>query len=43
MISRALDTPVTWRGLLAFHLALIALDVIDTLGGAYLRGFFGLP
>lgn len=40
---KALNSPVTWKGLLIFHMALAALEAIDTLGGAYLRGVFGLP
>jgi hypothetical protein len=41
-MSKLLNTPVTWKDLLVFYLALQALDALDTLGGAYLRGFFGL-
>lgn len=42
MINRVLDAPVTWRSLLVFYLALQALEALDTLGGAYLKGLFGL-
>jgi hypothetical protein len=38
---KILNTPVTWKGLLVFYLTLQALDALDTLGGAYLRGLFG--